>query len=98
MGAGAVSTWTDEEWLAHAHRWIDARLEALGMTRTGPIEQPHVEVWSTVLRVPTEVGPVWFKANHGPLEHEAAVVNLLADRVPDRVQALLACDTERGGC
>lgn len=91
-----MSTWTDEEWLAQAHGWIDARLEALGVTRTGAIEQPHVEVWSTVLRVPTEVGTVWFKANHGPLEHEAAVVNLLAARVPDRVQALLACDTERG--
>jgi hypothetical protein len=92
----AKQQWTDEAWLARAHGWIDARLDALGLSRTGDIEQPHVEVWSTVLRVPTEGGPVWFKANHGPLEHEAALVDLLAARVPDRVQALLASDTERG--
>ena len=89
-------TWTDEAWLAQAHAWIDGRLHALGMTRTGDIEQPHVEVWSTVLRVPTDCGTVWFKANHGPLVHEAAVVTLLAARVPDRVRAPLACDLERG--
>lgn len=88
--------WTEGAWLAQAHAWIDGRLDALGLTRTGDIEQPHVEVWSTVLRVPTEVGPVWFKANYGPLVHEAALVNLLAARVPDRVQALLACDPVRG--
>ena len=88
--------WTEEAWLAQAHAWIDARLAALGLARTGDIEQPHVTAWSTVLRVPTVGGPVWFKANHGPLEHEAALVDLLAARAPDRVQALLACDTQRG--
>ncbi|MCD4525696.1 phosphotransferase [Nocardioides sp. cx-173] len=88
--------WTDPAWLAGAHAWIDDRLGALGLIRTGDIEQPHAEVWSTVLRVPTQGGPVWFKANHGPLMHEAALVDLLADRVPDLVQALLASDTERG--
>lgn len=88
--------WTEEAWLAQAHAWIEERLDALGLARTGDIEQPHVEVWSTVLRVPTQGGPVWFKANHGRLEHEAALVNLLAARVPERVQAPLATDTERG--
>lgn len=88
--------WTEETWLAQAHAWIDAQLDALGLARTGDIEQPHVVVWSTVLRVPTRGGPVWFKANHGPLEHEAALVNLLAARVPDRVQAPLTSDTQRG--
>ena len=88
--------WTEQAWLAQAHTWIDGRLDALGLARTGDIEQPHVTAWSTVLRVPTQGGPVWFKANHGPLEHEAALVNLLAARVPDRVQALLASDTQRG--
>ncbi len=45
-----------------------------------------------MLKVPTTAGPVWFKANHGPLQHEAALVTLLAERVPDRVEPLLAAD------
>jgi hypothetical protein len=88
--------WTDAAWLAQAHAWIEARLAELGLTRTGDIAQPHVEVWSTVLRVPTSAGTVWFKANHGPLEHEAALVSLLAKRVPDLVDPLLAADLGRG--
>ncbi|WP_345207458.1 hypothetical protein [Fodinibacter luteus] len=88
--------WTDPEWLAGAQAWVDEQTAALGLERTGDAEQPHVRVWSTVLRVPTTTGPVWFKANHGPLRHEAALVTLLADRVPDRVEPLLAADLDRG--
>ena len=88
--------WTDPEWLAGAHAWVDEQTDALGLVRTGDAEQPHVRVWSTVLKVPTTAGPVWFKANHGPLQHEAALVTLLAERVPDRVEPLLAADLDRG--
>lgn len=88
--------WTDPEWLAGAHAWVDEQTDALGLVRTGDAEQPHVRVWSTVLKVPTTGGPVWFKANHGPLQHEAALVTLLAERVPDRVEPLLAADLDRG--
>ncbi len=88
--------WTDPEWLAGAHAWVDEQTNALGLERTGDAEQPHIEVWSTVLKVPTTAGPVWFKANHGPLRHEAALVTLLAERVPDRVEPLLAADLDRG--
>ena len=49
-----------------------------------------------MLRVPTGVGPVWFKANDGSLRHEAGIVSLLADRAPERVPPLLAADPERG--
>lgn len=88
--------WTDPAWLADAHAWIDEQTAALGLARAGEVEQPHVETWSTVLRVPTSRGPVWFKANHGPLEHEARLVTLLAERVPDLVEPLLAADLDRG--
>ena len=90
--------WTDPEWLAGAHAWVDEQTDALGLVRTGDAEQPHVRVWSTVLKVPTTGGPVWFKANHGPLQHEAALVTLLAERVPDRVEPLLAADPTAAGC
>ncbi len=88
--------WTDPEWLAGAHAWVEEQFDALGLVRTGDVEQPHVRVWSTVLKVPTTAGPVWFKANHGPLQHEAALVTLLAERVPDQVVPLLAADLDRG--
>ncbi|MFK3979758.1 aminoglycoside phosphotransferase family protein [Micromonospora sp. NPDC050397] len=88
--------WRDRDWLAGAHTWIDGRLDELGMSRTGVIEQPHVYPWSTVLRAPTEAGDVWFKANAEPLRHEAAVVERLAARRPDAVPPLLAADTTIG--
>lgn len=88
--------WTAPTFVSQAHAWIDARLAEQGLTRTGDIEQPHVRDWSTVMRVPTSAGDVWFKVNHEPLRHEAAVVSLLSRRVPERVPPLLAADTDTG--
>jgi hypothetical protein len=91
-----TTRWQDADWLEGAHAWIDEQATRLGLERTGPIEQPHVETWSTVLRVPTSTGPVWFKANHDTLKHEAALVSRLSARVPERVPPLLAADLDRG--
>ncbi len=85
--------WNDEAWLAGARSWIE---NALGTAITGPIEQPHVRPWSTVLRIPTHDGPVWFKANMAALSREAAIVSVLVRRRPDLVPELLAADLERG--
>jgi hypothetical protein len=86
-----VRQWTDPSWLAEAHAWIRAHVEP-----TGAIEQPHVRPWSTVLRVPTSGGDVWFKASVPVHAHEAAVVRTLASLRPDRVPELHAADLERG--
>ena len=88
--------WQDPAWLAQAHGWIEGELARLGLRRAGEIEQPHVYPWSTVLRVPTERGDVWFKANADALRHEARLVTLLASRRPDCVPPLLGADLERG--
>ncbi|HVN61272.1 MAG TPA: hypothetical protein VMT59_08400 [Gaiellaceae bacterium] len=93
MDGEARLQWNDAAWLAEAHAWI---LAELGDAVTGPIEQPHVRAWSTVLRVPTDGGPVWFKANMPVLSREAAIVSVLARRRPDCVPELLAADLERG--
>ena len=92
MSAG----WTDPGWLAGVHEWIRAALAAHGRSVTGAIEQPHVRPWSTVLRVPTEEGDVWFKANIPDLWHEAGIVDVLAARRPDCVPPLLAVDLDAG--
>ena len=91
-----VERWTDPAFVADATAWVDARLHELGLARTGDAEQPHVRPWSTALRVPTTGGPVWFKANHEPLRHEAVTTELVARRCPGRVLAPLAIDPETG--
>lgn len=88
--------WQDPDWLAGAHAWIESRLDRLGRRRTAAIEQPHVYPWSTVLRVPTDSGDVWFKANADALRHEAGLLELLSGRRPDCVPAPLATDPVRG--
>jgi predicted small integral membrane protein len=91
-----VSTWTDPAWLLEAHAWIHEQAARLGWSVVGEIEQPHDRPWATVLRVPTERGDLYFKANAPPLQFEAALVEVLAERRPDAVPPLLAVDLERG--
>ena len=88
--------WTESAWLESAHDWIRSQVERLALELAGEIEQPHVMPWSTALRVPTSIGPVWFKANVPGLAHEAAVVRILAGERPDLLPELLATDVERG--
>ena len=88
--------WTSPAWLAEAHGWIERELARLGGAVTGPIEQPHATQWSTVLRVPTQDGDVWFKAPAPKLAFEAGLVDLLSERRPDCVPPLLARDLESG--
>jgi aminoglycoside/choline kinase family phosphotransferase len=83
--------WTDPDWLAEAHAWIAAHVSP-----TGEIEQPHVRPWSTVMRVPTADGAVWFKANSPQQRFEAALVGVLASERPDVVPPLVAVDLDRG--
>jgi phosphotransferase family enzyme len=91
-----MSGWTDPLWLADAHEWIHVQVARLGAGVVGTIDQHHVRPWSTVMRVPTENGDLYFKANTSALRHEAALVTLLAARRPDCVPPLVAVDIERG--
>lgn len=91
-----VERWADPAWRAEVDSWIVDRLAQRGVAITGPIEQPHVRRWATVLRIPTTAGPVFFKANEPALAHEAAVVAFVSARQPDLVPAPLALDASRG--
>jgi hypothetical protein len=91
-----VSAWTDPSWRAGADAWIGEQLAGLGAEIVGEIDQMHVYDWSTVLRVPTGAGDVYFKANAPSQRHEAGLVAILASRRPDCVPPLLAADLERG--
>jgi hypothetical protein len=88
--------WRDPAFLDAAHAWIAARLHEHDRAVVGTIEQPHVTDWSTVMRVPTEDRPVWFKANDETMRHEAAVTALVAPLSAGRVPAPLAGDPRTG--
>jgi hypothetical protein len=88
--------WREQAFVTAAHAWIDDRLATLDLARTGDVEQPHVTDWSTVMRVPTDGGPVWFKANDEAMVHEAAVLDLVASRSTGRVPPTLARDPRTG--
>ncbi|MBC2934836.1 phosphotransferase [Nocardioides sp. zg-1228] len=86
--------WRDPAFLDAAHAWIHEQLDT-----TAPvvgIEQTHVTDWSTVLRVTTGAGQVWFKANDDTMRHEAAVTGVVAARSAGRVPAPLASDPGTG--
>jgi hypothetical protein len=83
--------WTSPEWLAEATTWIRQRAEVVG-----EIEQPHVRWWSTVLRVSTTGGDLYFKAVAPLHRFEAALTGLLAELQPGRVPDVVAVDAERG--
>jgi hypothetical protein len=80
--------WTDARWLAEATQWIHAEV-----TVTGEIEQPHVRPWSTVMRVPTADGPLWFKAVSDLHRFEPALTAFLGGLRPDAVPEVVALDT-----
>jgi hypothetical protein len=87
--------WTDPDWLASAQSWIGLQLERLGMQATGTAEQIHVRPWSTVLRVPTRQGRLYFKACTASLRHEPALTRFLAEQQPDCMLALYGMDSAR---
>jgi hypothetical protein len=87
--------WTEPDWLAGTHAWILESLDRAGLALTGPIEQPHVRPWATVLRVPASDGPVWCKAMVPAVAHEPVTISILARVAPDRVPRLLASDRRR---
>src|SRR6266508_1972111 len=88
--------WLQPRWRAEAERWIAAELERLGLEPTGEIEQGHVRWWSTVMRVQTIGGDLYFKANAPPHHFEAALVALLARLRPGQIPELPAADPDRG--
>jgi hypothetical protein len=88
--------WSTPEWRAEATTWLDERLTAAGITRIGPLEQPRVRPWATVLRADTTAGTVWLKAAGAGTRFEVGLYELLAATVPDRVLIPIATDVERG--
>ena len=88
--------WEDPNWLKQASEWIHAETTRQSTSITGSIEQPHMVPWSTVLRVPTNEGTLFFKATAAETIYESALTQMLAGWYPDCMPELLAVDAPRG--
>ncbi len=75
--------------------WVHDQLVRLGGQLVGPLEREHVRPWATAVRVPTDLGLLWFKAHSRSLSNEAGVTRVLADLRPDLVLEVLAADEDR---
>ena len=65
--------WRDPTWQKEAHEWIRAQAQRQSIQINGEIEQPHVYPWSTVLRVPTNEGTLFFKATAAETIYESRI-------------------------
>jgi len=92
----SVRTWSAPSWRATATAWMDERLAAAGIARTGPVEQPHLRPWTTALRAGTTAGPVWLKAGGPGTAYEARIYEVLARAAPASVLVPIATDAGRG--
>ena len=88
--------WIQTIWLEKASSWIENELRRQGIQRMGPIEQPHIRPWSTVLRIPTNLGDIYFKAVVPELAYESALTQTLSYRYPHCMPHVLASNREHG--
>jgi hypothetical protein len=78
-------------WLGEVEAWIRERASV-----TGDLEQFHVRSWSTVVRVPTVGGDLYFKAVADAFRFEPLLTARLFELAPDRVTDVVEVDAERG--
>jgi hypothetical protein len=95
MAQSSQLAWTQPHWLAEVNNWLAGALAQQGIQLTADPTQIHIRPWSTVLRVPTTVGDVYFKAIAPGLGQETAVTEALYRWRPDCVPQVLYADTER---
>ena len=88
--------WFHPDWQKQAHDWIRTEAKRNSIQLTGEIEQPHAYAWSTVMRVPTNEGMLFFKATAAETVYESALTQMLAGWYPDCMPELIAVNTSRG--
>jgi aminoglycoside/choline kinase family phosphotransferase len=96
MSTQSPLPWQDPNWLKQAHDWIRAEAARQSIQITGEIEQPHMYPWSTVLRVPSNEGTLFFKATAAETVYESALTEKLASWFPDCMPELVAVEPARG--
>src|SRR5574341_841059 len=88
--------WEQPDWLKRSHDWILTETVRQGIKITGAIKQSHIYPWSTVMRVPTAEGTLFFKASTEDVAPEAKLTQALAAWYPAYMPELVSVDTEQG--
>lgn len=88
--------WQQPAWQSEVRAWILEQLAQLGYECCAEISQPHVRHWSTVMKIPTTAGDLYFKASMPALGYEAALTQRLAELQPGCMLRVLAVDRDRG--
>ncbi|MEO8973970.1 MAG: hypothetical protein ABI406_20470, partial [Ktedonobacteraceae bacterium] len=86
--------WARIGWFDEAMAWIAEQVARLGYTIVVPIEQVHVRAWSTVLRVSTSDGLLYFKAVASGFAYEPMLTQFLSTHWPECIPHVLVVDTE----
>jgi Phosphotransferase enzyme family len=96
MAAESSLHWQDPAWREEVDEWIHAQAGKQGLSITGDIEQPHIYPWSTVLRIPTDQGRLFFKATAAETLYESALTQKLGVYYSTSLPELIAVETSRG--
>jgi hypothetical protein len=85
-----------QAWMEKARSWIGAVLGERGLRWSGEVEPPRQLPWTTVVRVPSREGTVYFKASHRLFWHEPALTQALYEWRPDCMVEVLGVNLEEG--
>ncbi len=86
--------WDKTGWREHCQEWILEQLQRHKLRLSEDIQQVHVRPWSTVLRIPTPSGDLYFKASAPSLSHEARLTQALSTWRPDLLPRVLAVEPD----
>jgi hypothetical protein len=87
--------WTRDGWFEEASAWIHTQLQRQELAVTGPIEQTRSWFISSLLRVPTTTGEVYFKAVPQADVHEPLLTQWLSAQYSTLVPQVLAVHEEQ---
>jgi hypothetical protein len=76
--------------------WAAGILAARGIEITGPPAQLRRRAWSLIVRIPTDAGPVWLKANARAFAHEGPLLQRIAALRPGSVLEPIAVQPDHG--
>lgn len=88
--------WRDLQWRADVEAWIHQAASAHGIRVAGAIESIHERAWSTMLRMPTTNGAIFFKAGGPTQSFEPELLGFLVAHFGQDTLPLIASDPARG--
>jgi len=94
--SSVLAPWERNGWFGDAKLWMQSRLHESGHELKSPVGQfKGAWGWSSILKVETDKGAVYFKADYDRPPKEVAVILKLAERWPRNVPHIIASDVER---